>query len=92
MWCKYNMHLLCKVTYMLFIGENDCLMPIYVSLAKIDQNTPIPCQSVFEVLGGKHQCSNLKDELCMFYYDFVLIPEQWSLHLYIDTLRLSIII
>ncbi len=34
------------------------------------------CQSVFEVLGGKHQCSNLKDELCMFYYDFVLIPRQ----------------
>ncbi len=34
------------------------------------------CQSVFEVLGGKHQCSNLKDELCMFYYEIVLIPEQ----------------
>ncbi len=34
------------------------------------------CQSVFEVLGGKHQCSNLKDEPCMFYYGFVLIPEQ----------------
>ena len=36
----------------------------------------ITCQSVFEALGGKHQCSNLKDELCIFYYDFVLIPEQ----------------
>ncbi len=30
---------------------------------------PFTCQSVFEVLGGKHQCSNLKDEI-------VLIPEQ----------------
>ncbi len=36
------------------------------------------CQSVFEVLGGKRQCSNLKDEPCMFYYEFILIPEQWS--------------
>ena len=33
-------------------------------------------QSIFEVLGGKHQCSNLKDEPFMFYYEFVLIPEQ----------------
>ncbi len=57
-----------KIKYPLFIIE----------LNKFDS-----CQSVFEVLGGKHQCSNLKDEAFMFYYEFVLIPDNEA---YTDTL------
>ncbi len=49
---------------------------VYGSGAHVARLEALACQSVFEVLGGKHQCSNLKDELCMFYYEIDLIPEQ----------------